>query len=188
MLIQDSLINGTFDAFLERQLPDGKTVHPRELATLVHRESTAIAADLTEICLRRGENVIVQGTLAWDEQPRVLLTSFNASEYQELIIVDVEVDLSTALDRSIERWWVGRNDPFDALGGRFVPSSVIKDLYLPDGSTRCRANAEVMFALSEQMKTELRTFQNGDGVATQTIRTRGPGTDEGSLAGIEGSK
>lgn len=46
-------------------LPDGGTVMPRELATLVHTESRKIVDALQERCMGRGENLVIEGTFSW---------------------------------------------------------------------------------------------------------------------------
>jgi len=49
------------------------TVMPRELAGLVHTESVLILDRLRDMCLRRGENVVLEGTLVWAPAARMLL-------------------------------------------------------------------------------------------------------------------
>ncbi|MCU1420795.1 MAG: putative zeta toxin protein [Microbacteriaceae bacterium] len=170
LLLRDALNDGTFDDLLRRRLADGRAVRPMELASLVHRESTIIAHNVAEISMHQGDNVIIQGTLGWDEQPQRLLDVLDLHEYADLTILDVEVDQATALERVLERWWVGRNNPADPLGGRFVPSDVVRGLYVTDTLSRCQANAEIMFELSVRMTTELRTSSTIHGVTSQTIR------------------
>jgi len=186
LLLRQALHEGTFDELLSRELADGRPVRPMELATLVHKESASIAYNVAEVSMRRGENVVIQGTLAWDEQPRRLLAKLDEFEYQELLILDVESDLDAVLDRSLERWWVGRNDPSDDLGGRFVPTELIRNLFLPDGSTKCRANAEVMLALSDRMRTELRVSFTRSGMHTETVTTRGTGIEGAQFPSLGG--
>lgn len=171
-LLQRAVVEGTFDTFLEHRLADGGTVRPLELASLVHRESVAIADSLTTICLRRGENVIIQGSLAWDRQPYVVLDALAAFEYSDLTILDVEVDLSTALERSLDRWWAGRIDASIPMGGRYVPRSLIESLYLPDGTTKCRTNADRLYELSKDIPTTLRRTSYERGEATETVQAK----------------
>ncbi len=116
----------------------------------------------------------------------LLLAKLDEFEYQELLILDVESDLDAVLDRSLERWWVGRNDPSDDLGGRFVPTELIRNLFLPDGSTKCRANAEVMLALSDRMRTELRVSFTRSGMHTETVTTRGTGIEGAQFPSLGG--
>lgn len=53
-LIRDALDTGIYRSILEMTLPDGGTVMPRELATLVHTESTKILDALQAVCLQGG--------------------------------------------------------------------------------------------------------------------------------------
>ncbi|MEU2005743.1 hypothetical protein ACH47B_30865 [Rhodococcus sp. NPDC019627] len=50
---------------LSIDLADGHQLMPRELATLVHTESTKFLDTITEICLSRGENLVLEGTFSW---------------------------------------------------------------------------------------------------------------------------
>ncbi|WP_146145295.1 zeta toxin family protein [Microbacterium timonense] len=172
ILLERALRDGIFDDLLSRRLADGRPVRPRELAGLVHHESTSITHNLTQLCARRGENILVQGTLAWEQQPRALLTMLEESEYAALTIVDVEVNLEVALERALNRWWLGRIDESDVLGGRFTPSHVIEGLYLPDGSTKCHANAEFMLAMSAHIPATLRVLSTDGDVSTEVVKVR----------------
>lgn len=64
-LIGDAVESGLYRSILEIPLPDGGTVMPRELATLVHTESTKIVDALQAVCLGRGENIVIEGTFSW---------------------------------------------------------------------------------------------------------------------------
>lgn len=127
-------------------LADGRAVMPRELAGLVHTESVLILDTLREDCLRRGENVVIEGTLTWEPAARQLLHELTQRAYREVSIVDVEVRREVAKAQAVERWWTGRCDPGEELGGRWVPSAVIDRPY-PDPHERrsvCAANARAL--------------------------------------------
>lgn len=47
------------------QLPDGAGVHLRELASHVHLFSTSVSDLMRSTALARGENIVVDGSLAW---------------------------------------------------------------------------------------------------------------------------
>lgn len=134
--------DGLLDRWLSESLPDGGEVRLRELATFVHAESTVVAAAYRAAALERGENVLVHGTLADPQSIDDLLGAFDLAGYERLVIVDVEVTRTVAIDQALSRWWAGRNGA-DPLGGRFVPPSAI-DRYYPDGqvSSVTRANAD----------------------------------------------
>lgn len=125
MLLHRALDEGTFNDLLDIPLSDGLSIQPMELATLVHQESASIADSILRYCLEAGENVLLQGALGWDEYPNILLRALTKEDYSTLTILDVEVEETLALERSRERWWEGRHDPTDILGGRFVPEDVI---------------------------------------------------------------
>lgn len=173
MLLERAVTDGIFDDLLALRLADGRPLMPMELATLVHRESTAIAESLLRSCMSQGENVLVQGTLAWDQQPHVLLTSLHAGDYFEVSIIDAEVDLSTAIARSRSRWWTGRTDHHSVLGGRFVPVDFIKKLFVNETDSVCKQNAEVMFAMSDLPATRLIRTESREGDFSRVERVKG---------------
>jgi hypothetical protein len=170
MLLSRAILERTFDDILLRTLADGRPIRPRELSSLVHAESTAIAQNLVEISTRAGENVVVHGTLGWEGQPNSLLSLLSENGYEELTIIDVEVDLPSAIERTLDRWWLGRVDEYDFLGGRFVPEGSIRSLYTSHSTSRCSANADFMFATA-QIPCELRRVStNADSVTTSVTR------------------
>lgn len=63
-LIRDGLDRGVYDDLLDTVLPDGRRLRPRELATLVHRESTQILDTVQQHCIEMGENIVIEGTSA----------------------------------------------------------------------------------------------------------------------------
>jgi predicted kinase len=146
-LVQELAGAGDVDDVLAVQLADGRTVMPRELAGLVHAESVLILDRIRADCLRRGENVVIEGTLAWEPAGRQLLAQLSGRAYREVSIVDVEVPRELARAQAVARWWAGRCDPASELGGRWVPLSVIDRVY-PDAHERhsvCAANARALF-------------------------------------------
>lgn len=150
-LLEECSADGVFDDLLSNELADGRPVTLRELSSLVHRESTAIADAVIFESLRRGENIIMQGTLAWDEQPRILTEQLKGRDYVSLRIIDVQVSLEEALRRAKRRWRAGRIDTSDPLGGRFVNPSSIEQLYRSDGSSVCSENALVLREISQDV-------------------------------------
>ncbi|MBH0120013.1 zeta toxin family protein, partial [Rhodococcus sp. CX] len=143
---QTGIDRGVYDDLLDTVLPDGRRLRPRELATLVHRESTQILDTVQQHCIEMGENIVIEGTFRWAGLGAQLLTELGGAGYTDLTIVDVEVTRDTAIHRAQHRWWTGRIDPDDELGGRFTPTSAITDLY-PAGSARsiCARNARAAF-------------------------------------------
>ena len=174
-LVGTALEDDTFADLLSISLPDGKPIMPMELASLIHRESVSVAENIAAVAMRAGENVILQGSLAWDGQPAQLLEQLEEFEYAALTIIDVEVDEDVAQERAIERWWLGRNDPHNALGGRYVPRYLIHDLYQSEGRTKCRTNAEVMLGMSKIPNTTLRTTSRGPDMTTESVSRKEAG-------------
>ena len=67
-LIDRAISDGIYNHLLSQRLADGHCISPRELAPLVHRESTALIDQMRQICVGRGENVVIEGTLTWSGQ------------------------------------------------------------------------------------------------------------------------
>lgn len=146
-LVQELVAAGDVDDVLAVQLADGRPVMPRELAGLVHAESVIILDRIRTACLRRGENVVIEGTLSWEPAGRRLLNELVQRNYHEVSIVDVEVPREVARAQAVARWWAGRCDPANELGGRWVPLSAIDRVY-PDAHqlrSVCAANAQTLF-------------------------------------------
>jgi hypothetical protein len=64
-LVEDAVQSGRYADLLGRELADGHPIMPAELASLMHIESVSVVDDIRVECLRRGENVIIEGTLGW---------------------------------------------------------------------------------------------------------------------------
>lgn len=118
-LLQDLIAAGDVEDVLALSLADGRAVMPRELAGLVHTESVLILDSLRADCLRRGENVVAEGTLVWESAARRLLNELTQRAYREVSIVDVEVPAEVAKAQTVDRWWAGRRDRGNELGGRW---------------------------------------------------------------------
>lgn len=95
-LIRDALESGSYESILAMPLPDGGTVMPRELATLVHIESTRIVDQLQGVCMTRGENIVIGGTFSWPGLGERLLRQLGAAGYERFTIMDVEVSRERA--------------------------------------------------------------------------------------------
>ncbi|TSD40285.1 hypothetical protein FFI94_031475 [Rhodococcus sp. KBS0724] len=148
-LLRDALDQGFYDDLLDQVLADGHRLMPRELATLVHTESTVIVDAITERCLGIGENVVLEGTFSWPGLGRRLLAELAEADYQKLTILDVEAPVDITKARALGRWWRGRETALrggDDFGGRFTPAFVIDALYSGGAvSTVCASNARAAF-------------------------------------------
>jgi chloramphenicol 3-O-phosphotransferase len=134
-IIRRALIDGIYGDLLARQLADGRPIMPLELGGLVHAESVHVADLLLEQCMGRGENIIIEGTLRWEGMPAEHAGRLQRYGYERADVLSIEVPVETALEQARSRWWTDRIDPEATLGGRFVPSALIRDCYL-DSSPR----------------------------------------------------
>ncbi|WP_024794182.1 zeta toxin family protein [Tomitella biformata] len=177
-LIREALEAGVYRDIVSMGLPDGGTVMARELATLVHTESTKIVDALQELCMGRGENLVIEGTFSWPGLGERLLRHLGAAGYERFTIMDVEVPSERAQEQALGRWWTGRTGG-DELGGRFTPASVIAGLY-PAGSAEsiCATNARAAFEhpLAAQIDAvELWVDDYTSGVLVEKVSTRHKG-------------
>lgn len=131
------------------QLPDGAGVHLRELGSHVHRFSTIVSDLMRAASLDRGENIVVDGSLAWEPLAQRYVDELLDAGYEAADVVSVEVTEEMALERAQARWWSGRlqGEP----GGRFVPAAVVQACF-DEGHSKCALNAE---ALATQVQDEL---------------------------------
>lgn len=152
-LVKDELLrraigDGHYGDLLSTPLADAHPIAPRELAALVHAESTDVIDDVREICLQRRENVVIEGTLQWGPLANILMAQLSEHEYTDVRIVDVEVPAAIAHEQALSRWWDGRlagNSGRDRMGGRFTPPAAIDTLYRDGPVSRCAANARAAF-------------------------------------------
>lgn len=147
-------------AGLPTSLADGKGVMPMELSSLYHRESAVLADKARQICLEAHENVVIEGTLAWDGLVSELVGDFTAQGYEQLEVLVVEPPIEAVLERSLSRWWADRSSVsgVSGLGGRFTPAAAIRGLYRGPRQTMCAVNAEklVRIAREHRLRAQLR--------------------------------
>lgn len=155
-LLEQALADGSYDSYL---VPDdvreleaaGERFYPRELAALVHNESSILSKKATNEALKRGDNVIIDGTLGNEKQARMLMDKLVAASY-DVMVADVETTQANSEARTMGRWERGyldagngtAKDPREArLGGRWVPQSFPASLFnAPDGAqSKCAGNA-----------------------------------------------
>jgi adenylate kinase family enzyme len=150
-LLIESRDSGRLDRWMSRELSDGRPVSVRELSAFVHAESTAVANRMRQRILQHQENVVILGTLSSTEHLEALLGDLDEHGYEALIVLRAEVPAVTAVRRSTDRWWRDRCELRSGLGGRFVPSAVIQELYDDASATsRCAANAEAFRRRAEE--------------------------------------
>jgi len=141
LLIEATLFSDDlFRQLMKEELADGRPLLPMEFASLVHHESTRIADRVLVEALSRGDNVIIEGTLRWEEMPGQLAGELGDAGYESLDVVVVDVPEQVAWQQAEQRWWDGRLA--GGLGGRFVPRSTIKAMYDEQGVSLCSENAD----------------------------------------------
>lgn len=137
--------DGSYASFLcpnairQRQL-QGEKFFPRELAVLVHEESSLLVKHATAEAISRGDNIIIDGTLASADKAHMLLGRLSGAGYG-VMVADVETPHIVSQARVISRWrkvyvqaLAGTATGQDqSLGGRWVPASVLAALYPSDG-------------------------------------------------------
>ncbi|MEU5841465.1 zeta toxin family protein [Rhodococcus sp. NPDC047139] len=147
-LLRQALDEGIYDDLLEHRLADGHPIAPRELAALVHHESTALIDQIRRICTDRHENVLIEGTLRWPDHGRRLLTELAAADYTSVRVLGVEVPRNLAHEQALQRWWTVRQQwthRQDELGGRYTPPAAIDSCYPAAGQRSiCADNAAAL--------------------------------------------
>jgi adenylate kinase family enzyme len=144
-LIKKAVADGIYDDILAQMLDDGSGVAPMELAPLVHHESNKLLLKraLAE-CLERQENIIIEGTLTWDQQPGILYDQLAEAGYNRILVLGMEVERDVAHSQALSRWWNYRQawrNGEHALGGRFTPPYSIDDGYDGGAQSKCTRNA-----------------------------------------------
>ncbi len=144
-LVVKAVADGIYGDLLSQVLPDGYGLAPRELASLVHNESVEIANLIRRISVDRKENIVVEGTLAWDGQgPRIFRDLADAG-YVEVEVFGVDVDAPPR--RTREHWhdggraaWRGSMAPtnWEAVS---PPRVAIDNCYDSSGQSNCTAHA-----------------------------------------------
>ncbi|WP_369745639.1 zeta toxin family protein [Paenarthrobacter sp. AMU7] len=113
-LLQQARQDGSYDSYL---VPDevraleaaGEKFYPRELAALVHTESSILAKKARNEALEAGMNVIIDGTLGNEKQARILLDRLQAAGY-DVLVADVETTQNVSEARTMGRWERGYLD------------------------------------------------------------------------------
>ncbi|WP_231914233.1 zeta toxin family protein [Rhodococcus sp. LB1] len=168
-LLRDAIEQGIYTDLLNIDLADGHRLMPRELATLVHTESTKLLDTITEICLSRGENLVLEGTFSWPGLGPRLMRDLAYADYEKFTILDVEAPQHITRARALTRWWRGRQEALrggDGFGGRFTPGFVIDPLFTGSSEeTVCARNARAAFdhPLSAEIPTVELLVEHADG-------------------------
>ena len=165
-----------------RELSDGRSVAPAEMASLTHRESAYLLSVFEQWARSEGHNLLYDTALRDVERSGKLLEDLRQDGYTQRAMLSVEVPVEQCLAQNANRWQQGRAE-FDAgrdwYGGRMAPEGLIKGLYAESSSGRGfsigRENAEQL--VEKGLATGLITSERGDfGRRTTTgAPTAGPG-------------
>lgn len=152
LLLDQAQRDGTYEQLIPEELRDvpGGPVLPRELAALVHEESSALIKQLQRQSIRDGLNIVIDGTLANRQKADQLLDQLQEAGYT-VYVASINVTETQSLERARSRWEHGNDraalphdhPDYDPLGGRWVPPAFVTTLY--DGAdrevSRCETNA-----------------------------------------------
>jgi hypothetical protein len=136
-------MTGLYDHQLAEILADGHTLAPRELSALVHLESVKLADQIRRMCIRRKENIVIEGTLTWDGQGPRIFRELADFEYTDIEVYGLDIELAAAYEQALVRWWQGRLDwvnGADQLGDRFIPADAIDICYPKAGESICTSH------------------------------------------------
>lgn len=168
LLLGQAVKDGIYEHLLRRQLADGLPLFPRELSGLVHEESVRLAGRIRRQCMRRGENVILEGTLSWTEMIDVHLTEVAEFGYDAIEVVFADIPADLAHERVLLRWWEGRNQSGAVLGGRWMPAAAVLNCWDRDGRSVCQQNALELYRRASRMEGLEIHYREVGGDATAT--------------------
>lgn len=190
-LLQQARQDGSYDSFL---VPDevhvleaeGERFYPRELAALVHTESSILSKKARNEALESGMNVIIDGTLGNEKQARILLDRLESAGY-DVKIADVETTQDISEARTLSRWERGyitaengTATGIDAeLGGRWVPQSFPASLFTTpaDKESICAGNAAAVAkdygCVSEYVLYRVADKNSGPVLDVRAVREKG---------------
>ncbi|AJW80074.1 zeta toxin family protein [Clavibacter michiganensis] len=149
LLLAEAMADGSYE---QKILPaslgpaSGTSLHPMELASLVHEESSFLANQLRDQAIRDGDNVVIDTVLGSAEKARSISAQLEAAGY-DVQVVDVEVPFEVSEARIRQKWLEGNEAARrgEGLGGRWVPSDFARNVFDgPDGRSRPEANARMV--------------------------------------------
>ncbi|WP_213571031.1 zeta toxin family protein [Rhodococcus sp. USK13] len=143
--VEDGSVQQLLPEELRAQPGQPSRFYPNELSALVHIESNLLLERALTESLSVGENVIIDGTMAWKPWATELVTRLEREHYT-IHVADVEASQEIATARVVHRWQQGLTaalttsdaDPATRMGGRWLPLSAVDRLFtdtrLPDGT------------------------------------------------------
>ncbi len=137
LLLREAIADGSYESAIKplevREMEGtGETFYPLELASLVHTESSRLAAALREDLIAEKTNVVVDTVLGDETSADGLAEQLTRAGY-EVTVIDVEVPYLVSEDRIKMRWQEAMAEAeagkAGALGGRWVPSTYARPLF-----------------------------------------------------------
>lgn len=151
LLLREAIADGSYETWLIpepiRELEhQGERFYPLELASLVHEESSRLAAALRADLITAETNIVVDTVLGSTASAEALGRQLDEGGYS-VTLVDVEVPYAVSEHRIVRRWRRAMRDAElgspGALGGRWVPSAYVRPLFDTEhGRSRSQDAAE----------------------------------------------
>ncbi|MFD4317775.1 zeta toxin family protein [Streptomyces sp. NPDC058548] len=153
LILRRAFTEGEYEEIVPPGLHENEArAYLRELAALVHEESSDLAARARDEAIRRGENLVIDGTLKTYRKAESLIIRLLEANYR-VYLVDVEVGYVTSLLRVNKRWAKGYLEAEDSymeggslvdhLGGRWIPDRCVVGIF-PDGNVSASACQRVV--------------------------------------------
>lgn len=135
---------------------DGEVFSPLEFASLVHEESSMLAKAARERCIREGYNIVIDTVLSSETSAHAIGQLLQSKGYS-VSVIDVEIPAQVSKEAVAHRWRSGyigmlKGEPAQALGGRWVPSEYVDNVFR-GGQSQPRANAALVAEQYRNVKT-----------------------------------
>ncbi|WP_404290746.1 zeta toxin family protein [Glutamicibacter arilaitensis] len=149
-LLREAQDDGSYEAWIKpRTVKDlearGEEFFPMDLATLVHEESSILAAQLRSDCIALGYNLVVDKVLSSVKPAQQLMRELDAARFS-VQIIEAHVPYEVSKQRITERWEQSHEaslDGEDDLGARWVPYEFAREVFQgPEGKSKPEAVAE----------------------------------------------
>lgn len=145
---------------------------PLDRASLVHEESSATFDQLIRACIQRGIPVVLD--MVCNSQKSAIkrlrnVEKYNAGQDDEnkytAILVSIDIDHTTAQERTQQRWHTGRSDyltKHEGLGGRCIPSDFLSSCFDQHGTANSTKVAEQLHQKFDFIKHFFRYDAHGN--------------------------
>jgi thymidylate kinase len=157
-------------------VPEVEGTSPMERASLIHEESSQLAARLAERALAERKNVIFDITMSSRGSVTKRLDALDAAGYDTPEAVFVDIPVETSVQRALARHRDGheRYEAGEGHGGRYVPPAVIRAQQASAGSQFQSANRENFEALKDRFARWV-VYDNGvDGRPPELVASSDP--------------